>query len=362
VFLMNYRRAWNDYFPGTYANNPNSQTYDSRQTPSGTSVYVSNCLFISITSTSNGGALYLNSVTYFLVESSSFYSCKTSDIYSGAIYLSNNGQCVLHEVCGYDCCSTHSSPYFQFAQIQVNNAISNKNYVNYSSIVRCISDKSSSYGILRLHCGKICCPSVNISLNKCHCRTIYCDPFYNSNSVTCLFSYSSFADNNSPDFNCIYLATEGAKYEIKSCNILRNTQSSTTYGTIFVRGNLMIADSCILENNASRIFYQESSSYTITLSNCTADKTTYNQKLVIQSTVTKSFILALNHISTQNCHVKYDAVGALTPIIQSPSSSKKPIHCYTCGDFLCQSRLRYLISLISVFIFNIVHLDSSIDP
>ena len=65
------RTAWSDYFTGT-PTNYNSKTYGSRQTPSGTSVHISNCLFRSITSADQGGAVYCsNSATYFLVESTS---------------------------------------------------------------------------------------------------------------------------------------------------------------------------------------------------------------------------------------------------------------------------------------------------
>ena len=118
----------------------------------------------------------------------------------------------------------------------------------------------------------------------------------------------------------------------------------------------MIQDSCILENKANCIFYQ-ASSYTITISNCTVDKTTSYRSFKIQNTVTKSFIHALNHMSTQNCHSEYDAVGALIPITPTPSS-KKQICCYTCGNSFYQSELRYLISIIRVFLFNFIHLNA----
>jgi hypothetical protein len=90
----------------------------------------------------------------------------------------------------------------------------------------------------------------------------------------------------------------------------------------------MIENSCILENIAPYIFYQ-GLSYGITISNCTLDKTIYNQNLVIQNTVTKSFILALNHMSTRNCNAKYDSAGILTPItLHSSSSNKQKVYCF----------------------------------
>ena len=232
------------------------------------------------------------------------------------------------------------------------NVASSKNYVNYSSIARCVSEYSSSYDPLCLIYGKICCPSVNISMNKLYYRSgIYCNPYNDPNSVTCSLSYSSFADNYATSSICIYLTSSGLKCEIKSCNILRNTQVSSSDGIILTSGNLVIEDSCILENNANYIFYSTSSSYTITLSKCTVDSTLNNGYLTIQNTVTKSFILALNHMSTQNCHSGYDAAGYLTPITPPPYpfTSKKQKNYCTCQKvlfLLCNEDIASLISIL----------------
>jgi hypothetical protein len=359
MFLLHSKTAWNDFFPETSPTNLPSQTYTLRQTPSNTYLYVLNCLFNSITSTGNGGAFYCTS-TYLLVELTSFFSCKTSGGMGGAIYFSNSGgQCVLYEICGYDCCTTDSN-YAHFICTYVNNAISSKNYVNYSSISRCVNN--NHWSTLLLHNGKILCPSVNLSNNKCYGEFVLYYPISYSNTVTCSLSFSSFADNIASQFICLLLWTGGAEYEIKSCNILRNIQDTlSSYGTITTDGNLNIVDSCILENIATYIFYQQSSSYTITLSNCTVDKTSNNGYLTTQNTVTKSFIFALNHMSTQNCHSKYDSAGTLTPIIQTPSSSKAQKHYFTCPKYRLQLRDEDVVSLISILIFNFIHLDASID-
>jgi hypothetical protein len=366
MYLLYAKTAWNDYFTTTNPTNPNSQTYTSRQTFSGTSVYISNCLFRSITSGSDGGALCCTSVTYLLIELTSFFSCSTSSRYGGALYFSNtgSGQCVLHKVCGCDCCSTYTSnSYGQFARIYVNDAVSSKNYVNYSSITRCMNQISGSHHVLSLYYGKICCPSVNMSMNKCpYASGIYCKTVCISNSFTCSLTYSSYADNISPVSICIYLYMGSAYYEIKNCNVIRNTQNSLdSHGTFYTNDNVMIKDSCILENNANRIFYQSHSSCTYTISNCTIDKTTNNGYLTIQNTATKSFIFALKHMSTQNCHSEYDAIGTLTPLYSS-SSSMKQIRCYTCGKCLYHPQLTDFFSLHSIFVFNFIHHDSSSYP
>jgi hypothetical protein len=335
---MHFRTAWSDYFPGSYSNNCSSQLYTGRQTPSGAAVYVSNCLFISITSGSAGGSLFFSgSPQYLLVESTSFFTCKTSSN-TAAIYFSNtnNGQCVLQEVCCYDCWPTNNNDP-QVTYIRVNDSPSSKNYVNYSSFSRSFPSGGGPYYTTYHYYGKICCSSVNISINKCyHTSGIYCQPSSDSSSSTCSLTYSTFADNIATGCICIYLLNSGAKHEIKSCNILRNTQPlGNGGGTIYANGNLIIEYSCILENTATYIFYQGHSSYTITLSNCTVDSTSNNGYLTTRNTLTKSFILALNHMSTRNCHSEYDSAGYLTPFIQTPSSKKQRNYC-SCDRFLYQ--------------------------
>jgi hypothetical protein len=357
TLLLHSKTSWKDYFPGTSPTNYNSQLFTSRQTPSFTYLHISKWLFRSITSSSSsGGALYCsNSVTFLFVESSSFFSCKTSSSQGGAIYFYNtgSGQCVLYEVCGYDCCSTYSSSisYGQFAYIYVNDGVSSKNYVNYSSIVRCVIATSNQRCLLYLYNGKIYCPSVNVSMNKCkHFTGIYCVPYVDSNSVTGSISYSSLVDNNPSSSIIISFDRSSPKYEIKSCNIIRNIQGAPANdGLIRMYGNTVIENSCVLENTANYIFLTYSSS-TTTLSNCTVDSTSNNGCLTIRNTVTKSFILALNHMSTKNCHSEYDSAGYLTPIIQTPSPSKKQKIYYS-----CEQRNFVPLTNVLILIFNFIY-------
>jgi hypothetical protein len=301
--------------------------------------------------------LYLTSVTYFLIESSSFFSCKTNSGYGGAIYFSNtgSGQSVLYKVCGYDCRGSNNAySNGQFSRVNVYDVASSKNYVNYSSISRCVNEYSDAGYTVCHQNGKHCYPSVNSSMNKCYYPPgIYFDPFVDSSSVTCSLSYSSFADNIGTGYICIWLCRSGVKCEIKSCNILRNSHVSTSHGIIQVSGNTIISDSCILENIGTYIFYAYSS-YTITLTNCTVDKTTRSGSLIIQNTVTTSFILALNHMSTRNCHSEYDSAGTLTPISQSSSSKKQKLY-YSCDCLLNLHQQGSIASLASILIFNFIN-------
>jgi hypothetical protein len=349
--------SWDEYFTGTPITTLVPGEYNSRQTPTGSSVYVLNCLFNKFTSGSNGGALYFTSVTYLLIESSSFISCKTSSNQGGAVYFSNSGgQCVFYSVCSNDCCSTYSSgSSYQFAYISVNNGALSKNYFNYSSITRCVNEIKGSQYNLNLYNGKICCPSTNISLNKLDYQPVFwLVPYKESNSVTCSLTYCSFVDNNSTNDNCIAIGTTGAKNEIIFCNILRNTQVVVgSRGTIQSSGNSAFKDSCILENKANCIFYGLSSGI-ITLSNCTVDSVTYSNSFTIQNTVTKSFIHALNHISTQNCHSGYDSVGSLIAIPPTSKPKEKLIFCYTYKIIQYRANVSDFFTFISLFIITFI--------
>jgi hypothetical protein len=352
--MLSPKFAWNDFFSGTPTTTLNSSQYSSKQTTSTSSVYVLNCLFDKCTiSRGNGGALYCTSVTYLFIEFSSFLSCKTSSGQAGAIYSvsSNTLQSVLYAVCGDDCTSTSAGV---FAYVLINDAASSNNYVNYTSIVRCVNHASGPHCTLYIEYGRICCPSVNISMNKCtYYSGLLYTPFLDSSSVTSSLSYSTFADNIASDNSCIWCNRGSAKYEIKCCNILRNTQVTSSYGTIFARGNLVIKDSCILDNTANHIFYQEYTSCTITLSNCTVDKTANNGYLTIQSTVTKSFIHGLQHITTQNCHAQYDSAGYLTAVPYVSHSTKKEF-CHTFKNN-CQAKISESFPLNRLFIFTFIY-------
>jgi hypothetical protein len=348
--ILHTKNAWDDFFPGTGTNVLQNE-YTSWQNVSGTNVHITDCLFRSITSSSNGGAVYCTSATYFLVESTTFFTCKATSSYGGAIYFynTNNGQCVLHKVCGNDCIASSG----QFVYNYVYNMDSSKNYINYSSITRCVNQNKGSWYTVCLVNGKNCCPSMNISMNQCDGRSAIClHPYTASSNALCSLTYSTFADNKAPQYNCIGLWNKCPNHEIKYCNILRNTQYLNKEGIIRVENSMTIENSCILENNATYIFY---TAYTITLSNCTVDKTSRSGSLIIQNTVTKSFIHALNHISTWKCHSEYDAVGILTPITPLHSSSKTMQNCYTYNNmFLCQPFLKHFVSLMFVFMFNFI--------
>jgi hypothetical protein len=347
------RIAWSDFFETSNPTTLTNQEYTSRQTPTGSGVYVTNCFFKNCTSSGNGGALYCTS-QYLLVETTTFFSCKGSSQYGGSIYFFNSsGKCVLYRICAYDCCSTYSgTSYGQIAHIELSNIGICKTYLNYSSFSCCASTYSNTHRTLNFINGNVYCPSVNCSMSKCQ----YASGFYYYNSgassFTHFLSYSTFADNIAMGHNCIMYDNVGNRCDIKYCNILRNIQNSYSYGIIYSDKNLIIENSCILGNQATCTFFQARSSYRTTLSNCTVDSTSNNGYLTIQNTVRQSFIHELSHMSTQNCRAEYGAFGTLTPI--TPQNNKL---CYTCKNN--HARINEFFSLNCVFMVSLIHPDPS---
>lgn len=360
--------TWNDYFSVSSQQTESSKTYESRINISSTSVYVLNCLFNKCVSNSYGGALASSATEMLLIESSLFHSCSSSAIYGGAIYFenANNGQCILNIICSFNCTSTlmNSNSWGQFAYVIIKNQIGCKNYANYTSIVHTNSKNINSLNTLRLQYGTISVPSTNISGNECGKRPgILCSPVSSSElNSPCIIKYSSFVNNTASSCDCIYFENTGAKKEMRYCNVIRNSQILAAQGTIYSDGSLIIEESCILENNASHVFFQNSgSTYSITISNCTTDAITkYSGGFIIDKTAGNSFINGLIHIETWNCHSSFDSVNGLT-VHPIKGSKKKRIICFTNGDYYKCMRngynidmLRYMqyISMISINTYN----------
>jgi hypothetical protein len=271
-------------------------------------VSVFNSVFINISSNICGGALYCNGSVYrLLIERSSFISCMTSDCLGGGIYLysAESGGCVLNKVCAYSCSSMNSGNSFgQFAWVETKYM----NHVNDSSITHTLQESGDSWCALRLFYGNILCPSVNLTNNICKCcPALYC---HSTTENTCSMSYSSIV-NNTANRGCIRLTNSDLKC-IDTCNILNNSQNTPYEATIYVWGNLLIKDSCIIGNKNNNVFWV-SSSNNITISNCTIDddifaNTRYHGSVTINKYIESSFFNQLSYIVTQRCDPYFETV------------------------------------------------------
>jgi hypothetical protein len=289
------------------------QYTDKRIDASVSNVYVHNCVFRYCTSSEHGGALSCtSSVIRLLVEQSSFISCRASNRHGGGVYFVNtaSGESVLNKICVFNCSSLVSG-FGQFAYIKLNSNYY-KNHVNDTSIIHSSNVNSDSRDSMRLLFGNILCPSVNITNNECsrYC-TLDCQL---SSSCICRISYNSIVNNTAIVHTCIYSSGSSSSHYIYACNILNNKQTDSAYGTFEVYTKLLIENSCILGNNEGKtVFYLgSSSSYNITISNCTFDNSKYTGTVIFTNTIENTFINALSHIVTERCDSFFDSYGTLT--------------------------------------------------
>ena len=297
----------------------NARIKTSQNFSSSTNIYVFGCEFVECSSSSSaGGAIRVSSSssTKMLVEKSTFYRCKTTGYYSGAISFGTEGNCVLSEICSFECCTT-TDHQFQFAKIWCTNSKEYINRLNDSTISRSINDNSGTsfdpyHGVVTL-------TNNNFSLNNCKFRPCcWLDP---TEETTFTYCYNTDSNNTAELWQITVFVNYNGGFEIKFCNIIKNEILNRTAegGIIYTNRNLTIRDSCILENKATCILYEDSYSryrYTITVSNCTLDEDFELKKesyVTITNKAKSSFIHALNHLSTGNCEAKYDVVGSLTP-------------------------------------------------
>jgi hypothetical protein len=296
----------------------------TRLTPNANNVYVYDCFFHDISYSSNGGAINCGSSVYkLLIEQSSFISCKTSGSYGGGVYFEYTGnyECVMSKICAFGCsCGSFGT----FAFIRLYNSADHKNHFNDSTVTHSLKDGKSQYDSIYICSDIILVPSNNFTNNECcYSPAFCCDSTKSSTSETCWITYCSVVNNTANGGSqCIRFYRSGSTHLIDACNIINNKQTSSSSGTIYASTNIIIKDSCIIGNNEGKtVFY--TSSYKITVSNCTVDNNRYSGSVIFTKTAERSFIHALSHIVTRICDSNFDSYGTLTAKPNIPSRSSR---------------------------------------
>ena len=153
-------------------------------------------------------------------------------------------------------------------EVEFNNIrLDNINTVNDSSIAYSYNSNDDACCTMAHVYGHFISCAANVSNN--YCSLVSAIGCYSPS--TCLISFSSFANNTChTDYICLRFYGSNADNEIRTSNVIRNKQSSSSYGTIYsYSSNLFIKDSCIVSNEATCDFY--ANSCTITITHCTID-------------------------------------------------------------------------------------------
>ena len=220
--------------------------------------YITNCYFHNISTQSDGGVIFSESLSQLLVETSTFISCSTSK--DGGVIYASQGDCVIHEVCGIEC---HAYRY-SFSDVWAQSSTENINYVHDSSVAYCNSeDEDINYHLY----GYINIKSFNSSHNTAtRYSSLRCFSGTKKDNIGNSISYSSFVDNNATQYYCIYLSNYASLTE--SSNIINNHQKEPgNNGLIYTYYNSKMSKCCIIDNSEIPIF--QSGFQTLTLSECT---------------------------------------------------------------------------------------------
>jgi hypothetical protein len=294
---------------GTDVSPYNTKIAESQRNLGEGNIFVFRCQFTECKSSSNGGGIYVNSTddTKMLVEKCAFDKCQvTTSEKGGAIYFGKKGNCIIFEVCGYEC---STNEYGQFDYVCCTNNVAYKNYVNDSTISHSVNENADS--TLAHFYGIVLFKGVNISFNRfiscsaCHCAVT---PSTNQNPLTCSLSFCSFANNSATGSKIISLVIPAANKEIKSCNIIDNSQEALEkFGIFFMFGPYVIKDSCITGNVANHTFFEVHASFIITVNNCTLDadiELENNTRVSFASKATNLFTVPLFHLNTYKCEAE----------------------------------------------------------
>ena len=311
-------QAWNDYFSGVTSPQETSVKQKTQYSNSiSSALYITNSVIESSKSSNEGGAIrVLTSNRYcLLIEKTTLFHCR-SGVSSGALYFYYEGECVLVNICVYNCSAISGS--YQFANIEVYNGNLIKNEILESSISYC---KNANYpDVLFTEYGKIIIDAVNFSLNEARqfsaCSSLPC--YTGDNQLLSTISYSSFSNNSASGSCCVFLSNYRStiNHKIISCNIINNNQNlnDQSYGIITAKMPASIEGSCFV-NNMCHFLLMNQGSYSFTVSNCTIDSGFRTSgALNVNNLPATSFINKILCFETGNCEAFFDYAGSLTPL------------------------------------------------
>ena len=157
-------------------------------------VYIKSSYFkgLSVTSSNDGGALYITGISKLLIELSTFIECEAPSMGAG-IYMSG-GQCILYRVCGVECEQTANMNGGVFSYVEVTKSANSINNIIETSVTKC---KSEEWGFtVNQMYGHVLSKSVNLSQNYCYqCSALYCQPTYDGSNIVCSLCYSFLSNN-----------------------------------------------------------------------------------------------------------------------------------------------------------------------
>ena len=204
---------------------------------------MNNCLIKDISSSGNGGAIFINTSKSLIINETTFYNCLSINGNGGAIYFYNGLNINLFKICAVGCKNTN----YQFAYLQT----------TYNQILDLITIYNCSnlngYRTLIIYNGNQNISNINISYNN----NIYISGIYYINPTSMFSNYCTFYNNTVSSDRCIYL--QGNSGTISKSNIILNN-SPTNYGVVTLWVGNYILKECIFDQNKDNLIFINSGS------------------------------------------------------------------------------------------------------
>ena len=302
---------------------PGNKTDLNSHTSLTESSWILDCNFINIQDhEGTGSAISFSSSSpsnKLLVEHSIFNTCSTSYYHGGAIYIAEEGECVLSSVCGVKC-YTGDGYYGQLCYVEVTAEDSCKNHIIDSSATS--SQQTDTYDTLSHHKGNVSCKGVNVSNNKVYRYSGIFIEYPLKSTV----SFSSFRNNNATDYVCIIFCYDEL-HEMSYSNVIENSHPAPNYGIIETRETSLEMNHCSIFGNclaeSGMVFYANSET-SITCTNCSIpddQKVKSSGSVTFDDEPTESFINYYEYLELDSCKAGLDSWGTLYPITPIPKQT-----------------------------------------
>lgn len=283
---------WYSFYGDTYDGNSYKNCKNCQVLPKNNEIYVYESSFIDKSS----GAISISTDDIkFLHTYCFFYNCHNTDN-GGAIYYNGNGAIIQHRFCTINSYITGGVGLHSYTKLVENSQ--KQNHIIECSISNCIGEEGNH--LIFFQNGNCGISSSNISRN-----TVYRCPGFVVSSPTgdCVFNYSTFEKNTANGWVCQeFDPTTTAKYHELFCNIVDNTEKSSTWGIITTFAELIIENCTILGPPENGVTIYIASRGKLTIKNCNVDKyySVYGTNNAF-NIITTDELNPLSHLSTQKC-------------------------------------------------------------
>ena len=321
--------SWESFYE---TQNPSLYIYTDKkaqQELSGNTVYVYMSFFTSFSVSVSGGCILVeNDKEGNVLIEESYFTGITSSTYGIAFRILPRNV-VFNKICGNNCETTKTGDSDIFDYIHVYDSFDSLNQVNLSSYASIKAKGDMSESLTRNY-GQIIFESTNISFNECkEISALYSYPSYRSGEISSLVSHCSFSNNSAHTTSSLIrfvMQNDDAKNKIEACNIINNKQKTNDKGLISSESELIINDTCILNNDATLIV-SVYNSYSMTIMNSYSDHPSYKTGIVAFETWAEDiFINAIVMFNTGKCIASFDSFGSITAKIDS--EKKRRTFCY----------------------------------